>query len=74
MIIYCVTSSVYFIHDAITFCREDENSFLRICIVFNQYSVFEILGKQDRFKFLMDHPDEATNVCVAKYYTNKECL
>ena len=65
VIIYCLTSSVYFIQDAITFCREDENSFF--CIVFNQYSVFETLGSQDRFKFLMDHQDEAMIICIAKY-------
>ena len=35
--------------------------------IINQDNEFDILGKEDRFKFLMDTPDEDLINCVAKY-------
>ena len=35
----------------------------------DHYKGFETLGGEDRFKFLMDTPDEAIIIiCVAKYF------
>ena len=35
--------------------------------VIDHFKGFETLGREDRFKFLMDTPDEAFIICVAKY-------
>ena len=37
------------------------------CYIIDHHRGFETLGGEDRFKFLMDTPDEAIIICVAKY-------
>ena len=43
------------------------NIMLAYMYIIDHYKGFETLGREDMFKFLMDTPDEAIVICIAKY-------